>query len=156
MRTKRPSRSAWPGKVQLLLPMVALALIWAWWTGRLKQFSLDDAIGATVFILGARMLTTGRILPGALLMAGGLLYIGFRRGRFRHDTAMPLDDARRLLGVAEGASVSDIRAAHRRLIAKVHPDAGGSEDLAQRINAARDALIAAHTRGNGSRGDSIS
>ena len=142
--------------MQFLLPILALALIWAWWTGRLKQFSLDDAIGATVFVLGARMLTTGRILPGAILMAGGLLYIGFRRGRFRQDTTMPLEDARRLLGVPEGASIADIRAAHRRLIAKVHPDAGGSEELAQRINAARDALIAAHTRGNGSRRDSIS
>ncbi|HEY0327355.1 MAG TPA: molecular chaperone DnaJ, partial [Allosphingosinicella sp.] len=45
---------------------------------------------------------------------------------------------------------------HRRLIARVHPDAGGSEELARRINAARDALIAAHRRGNGSRRDSIS
>ena len=156
MWTKRPSRSAWPDKVQILLPILALALIWAWWTGRLKQFSLDDAIGATVFILGARMLTTGKFLPGAILMAGSILYIGYRRGRFCHNDAMPLDDARRLLGVPEGASVADIRAAHRRLIARVHPDAGGSEELARRINAARDALIAAHTRGNGSRRDSIS
>lgn len=156
MRTKRLSPSAWPGDVQLLLPILAVALIWAWWTGKLKQFSLDDAIGATVFILGIRLLTTGKVLPGAILMAGGLLYIGFRRGRFRHETTMPLEDARRLLGVPEGASIADIRAAHRRLIAKVHPDAGGSEELARRINAARDALIAAHSRGNGSRRDSIS
>ena len=142
--------------MQILLPILAVALIWAWWTGKLKQFSLDDAIGATVFILGLRLLTTGKILPGAVLMAGGLLYVGFRRGRFRHETTMPLEDARRLLGVPEGASIADIRAAQRRLIAKVHPDAGGSEELARRINAARDALIAAHTRGNGSRRDSIS
>ena len=140
-----------------LLPILGLALIWAWWTGRLKQFTIDDAIGATVFILGVRMLTTGRILPGAILMAGSLLYIGYRRGRFRHgQPPMPLDDARRLLGVADGASIADIRAAHRRLIAKVHPDAGGSEELAQRINAARDVLIAAHSHANGSRRDSIS
>ncbi len=156
MPTKRPSLSAWPDKVQILLPFLAVALIWAWWTGKLKPFTLDDAIGATVFILGIRMLTTGKVLTGAILMAGGLLYIGFRRGRFRRDQRMPLDDARRLLGVPEGASISDIRAAHRRLIARVHPDAGGSEELAQRINAARDALIAAHSRGNGSRRDSIS
>ena len=143
--------------MQFVLPIVAIALVWAWSTGRLKQFSLDDAIGATVFLLGLRLLTTGKILPGAILMAGSLLYVGFRRGRFRNDTpAMPLDDARRLLGVPADASIADIRAAHRRLIARVHPDAGGSEELARRINAARDALIAAHTRGNGSRRDSIS
>ena len=51
-------------------------------------------------------------------------------------------EARALLGVGEGASLDDIRAAHRQLIAKVHPDAGGSAGLATQVNAARDALIA--------------
>jgi curved DNA-binding protein CbpA len=51
-----------------------------------------------------------------------------------------------LLGVAEGASLADVRAAHRRLIAKVHPDAGGSQELAEQVNAARDTLIAEMNR----------
>ena len=55
---------------------------------------------------------------------------------------MPVEDARALLGVGAEASLAEIRDAHRRLIAKVHPDAGGSAELAQRVNAARDALIA--------------
>ena len=59
---------------------------------------------------------------------------------------MPVDEARRLLGVEEGANLADIRAAHRRLIAKVHPDAGGSADLAERVNAARDTLVAEMNR----------
>ena len=33
------------------------------------------------------------------------------------------------------------RAAHRRLIASVHPDKGGTEALAAQINAARDLLL---------------
>jgi hypothetical protein len=36
--------------------------------------------------------------------------------------AMPVAEARRLLGVSEDANLEDIRSAHRRLIAKVHPD----------------------------------
>ena len=56
--------------------------------------------------------------------------------------SMRPSEARTLLGVGEGASADDIRAAHRRLIAKVHPDAGGSAGLATRVNAARDILIA--------------
>ena len=36
----------------------------------------------------------------------------------------------------------EIQAAHRRLIARVHPDAGGSRELAARVNNARDILIA--------------
>jgi curved DNA-binding protein CbpA len=59
---------------------------------------------------------------------------------------MPVEDARRLLGVSEGADAAEIRAAHRRLIARVHPDAGGSAELARRVNVARDTLIAEMNR----------
>ena len=50
-------------------------------------------------------------------------------------------DARALLGVRPDASLDDIRDAHRRLIAKVHPDSGGSAELATRVNLARDVLV---------------
>jgi hypothetical protein len=50
-------------------------------------------------------------------------------------------EARAILGVGKDANVSEIRAAHRRLIQAVHPDRGGSADLARRINSARDVLI---------------
>ena len=55
---------------------------------------------------------------------------------------MPPSEARALLGVGDQASLQEIRDAHRRLIARVHPDAGGSAELATRVNAARDALVA--------------
>lgn len=51
------------------------------------------------------------------------------------------DKARRMLGVGAGATREEIIAAHRRLVAKVHPDAGGSEGLAAELNAARDTLL---------------
>ncbi len=47
-----------------------------------------------------------------------------------------------VLGVAPAASATEINAAWRRLIAQVHPDKGGSSDLAQRVTAARDLLLA--------------
>ncbi len=53
-----------------------------------------------------------------------------------------LDRARKLLGVGPAASRDEILAAHRRLVARVHPDAGGSEALAAEVNAARDLLLA--------------
>ena len=77
---------------------------------------------------------------GAALMAGALLWAAYRRGRCV--ASMPVEDARALLGVGADASLAEIRDAHRRLIARVHPDAGGSAELAQRVNAARDALVA--------------
>jgi hypothetical protein len=52
-----------------------------------------------------------------------------------------LAEARAVLGLDARASEADVRAAHRRLIAAVHPDRGGSAELARRINEARDALL---------------
>ncbi len=50
-------------------------------------------------------------------------------------------DARVVLGVPAGADADAIRAAHRRLLATIHPDRGGSSELAGRANAARDLLL---------------
>ena len=49
--------------------------------------------------------------------------------------------ARRLLGVEANASRAEIIAAHKRLIAMVHPDRGGSSDQVHEANAARDLLL---------------
>ena len=56
-------------------------------------------------------------------------------------TDMTREEALAVLGLAEGASDEDIRAAHRRLIQRMHPDVGGSADLAARINRAKDVLL---------------
>ncbi|MXP63611.1 molecular chaperone DnaJ [Roseomonas sp. M0104] len=45
------------------------------------------------------------------------------------------------LGLQEGASVAQIRAAHRRLMQSAHPDHGGSAEQAARLNRARDILL---------------
>jgi hypothetical protein len=50
-------------------------------------------------------------------------------------------EALAVLGLAEGASDEEIKAAHRRLIRRTHPDAGGTADLAARINRAKDVLV---------------
>ena len=50
-------------------------------------------------------------------------------------------EALKVLGLQEGASVDEIKAAHRRLMANVHPDHGGSDYLAQQINRAKDVLL---------------
>jgi hypothetical protein len=56
-------------------------------------------------------------------------------------TDMTREEALAVLGLAEGASAEEIKAAHRRLIQRVHPDVGGSADLAARINRAKDVLL---------------
>lgn len=54
---------------------------------------------------------------------------------------MSRDEALAVLGLAEAATSDEIRAAHRRLIQRMHPDVGGSADLAARINQAKDVLL---------------
>lgn len=49
--------------------------------------------------------------------------------------------ARRLLGVAPDANRNDIIAAHKRLVAMVHPDRGGTSEQVHEANAARDLLL---------------
>ena len=50
-------------------------------------------------------------------------------------------EALSVLGLGPDADAEAVRAAHRRLMKKVHPDAGGSAALAERVNRARDALL---------------
>ncbi|MBV9784007.1 MAG: DnaJ domain-containing protein [Acidisphaera sp.] len=54
---------------------------------------------------------------------------------------MSREEAYSVLGLAPGAGEMEIRAAHRRLMRGVHPDSGGSDWLAARINQARDVLL---------------
>ncbi|MBR0657407.1 J domain-containing protein [Plastoroseomonas arctica] len=50
-------------------------------------------------------------------------------------------EALAILGLDDGATEAAIRAAHRRMMRAAHPDQGGSDWLAARLNAARDLLL---------------
>ncbi len=141
-----------------LLALLLLALAgWLILTGRLQRLTMTDGLMLGLAIVGAILAARGQSLfgGGALALAG---LHGWRRlaAKGRADTAAAhtpvspsralspaeqLEEARALLGLDDNADEEAIRAAHRRLIAKNHPDVGGTEALAEKINDARRILL---------------
>ncbi|MDQ0393925.1 DnaJ domain-containing protein [Labrys monachus] len=66
-----------------------------------------------------------------------------RRGGASSDS-MSKQEAYEILGVQPGSSADDIRRAHRTLMKKIHPDKGGTTQMAARVNQARDILLESH------------
>jgi DnaJ family protein C protein 19 len=117
------------------------------WVGALAGVSL-----ALLLILSGR----GGIALGALTLFGPLIWQRWRASHPagaasgaqrqappppRRQGNMTTDEAYEVLGLHPGASESEIRAAHHRLMRTAHPDSGGSDWLATRVNQARDVLL---------------
>ena len=68
---------------------------------------------------------------------------GSRRGgpRGADGGTMTPQEAYDILGLKPGASESDIKTAHHRLIASLHPDRGGTNYLAAKVTQARQVLL---------------
>ncbi|MGL4729024.1 MAG: DnaJ domain-containing protein [Bosea sp. (in: a-proteobacteria)] len=120
--------------------------------------------------IGLPLLASGRIAAGAIIALAGAWGLGWfdalsktdadrgaSGGREHADAdahagqarparpgTMSEKEAYEILGLDAGAGADAVRAAHRTLIKKLHPDAGGSGALAARVNEAKDVLMKSH------------
>ena len=138
------------------------------WLARMRTADLRAMLGPALAIVGIvltmLLLVSGRgpVAFAALAMFGPSLWQAWQRrhagsasgsvpppgarsggGRPGNFGPMTRDEAFAVLGLRPGASEEEIRAAHRRLMRTAHPDTGGSDWVAARINQARDILIGA-------------
>ena len=127
----------------LLLLIGAAVGWWAWRSRDAQALRIGDVAAVVGAIIGLRLLSRGESLPALLALGGAGWWYWFRRGGELPGSreGMSREQAGRLLDVSPHASAEEVRAAHRRLVARVHPDAGGSADLTAQVNAARDALL---------------
>ncbi len=127
----------------MLLAILAVAAL-AWWLHRdgLLLPNLVRLGGTAVAgLLAARFLTSGRPLLG---LAAGAIALGWWHWHGRKPAGNPrLAQAARLLGVPPDAPSDQVWQAWRQQMASAHPDAGGSDERAQALTAARDLLVAA-------------
>ena len=133
------------------------ALFWAAGAfGRARVGDLKALVGWVLALAGlslfAMLLLTGRgaVAMSGLVLLGPLAWSwwaerrrggGHRRAGRAGTPKMGRGEALEVLGLVEGASDSDIRAAWVRLMRSAHPDGGGTDWLASRVNQARDVLL---------------
>jgi DnaJ homolog subfamily C member 19 len=125
-----------------LIALLVVAVL----TGRLSP--LFALIGAAIPVL-MRLLSLLRLVPElqqilrslGLGVGAGQASGGAGPGAPPGSGALSEDEARAILGIDAKADAEAIRAAHRRLMQRLHPDRGGSDYLAARINAAKQRLL---------------
>jgi|TARA_B110000444_G_C18827078_1_gene590949 hypothetical protein len=71
----------------------------------------------------------------------GNLSKSYSKSKTNNPTSMNEDEAYEILGLNPGDDLDKIEEAYRNLIKKNHPDRGGSEYIAKKINSARETLI---------------
>jgi hypothetical protein len=140
------------GAATLAVLMGALGMFSRAQVETVKQFGIwVAAIGGLV--LAALLFLTGRgtTAIAALAMLGPLVWSWMgasnparakRTSRVASGSGMSRADAYQVLGLPSGATEAQIQDRYKQLMRAAHPDNGGSDWLAARINQARDVLLA--------------
>jgi len=132
--------------VTLAVAMLVIALLAMIATGRLHWLSAAIT-GAIPFL--RRLVGLVRFAPLIKRFFPGLFKMSASRGpnssqhrKYPAGTALTRDQARAMLEVPPNAGRDAIVQAHRKLMARNHPDRGGSNYIAAQLNEAKELLLA--------------
>ena len=125
--------------LQWLLIGLALVAVLLAITGRLHW--VGAAVAIALPVLGRALSLLSRHLPWLAPILAKRAQARQRQNGEDDTRPLTVEEARRILDVGADATRDDIIGAHRRLIQKMHPDRGGNDYLASRINAAKELLL---------------
>ena len=145
-----------------LIALLIAAIAGGWLLFRVARAERSDSDRNITLLKGAMLLGLVAVLFAAklwplafmvLFAVGAVMAIEIWRGSQmeteardaptppRTLPAMTSEEALSILGLESDANAEDVRAAHRKLISQIHPDKGGTDYLASKINEARDLLL---------------
>lgn len=150
--------------ISIIAIIVLILLATKWLRGQPKKDRRSAALKLGVFVIAliflvlaitGRMHWLGAVIAGLFPFARRLVPIAWRALAFwrsrqsktkshppkTSNTQLSKVEALDILGLKPQASRDEIIAAHKRLMQKAHPDRGGNDWLASRINAAKDTLL---------------
>ncbi len=118
----------------------------------LKVFIILALIFGLVFLVVTGRLSAIYAILGGLtiwlirLLQLGILYKNFKevfkfKEKVSKDSDMDIKEAYEILGLKPGATKEEINKAYKDLMSKLHPDHGGNEYFAMRLNLAKDILL---------------
>jgi hypothetical protein len=130
-----------------LLAVIGLVLIFLGVTGRLHW--LFALIGSLLPFLagfarwGLRLWRAAGVFATLRQIMAQLTGLNAeRQSQPRRNTSqMTVSEALDILGLDESPTADEIKAAHRQLIQKLHPDRGGSTLLAKQVNEAKQVML---------------
>ena len=127
----------------IVVVLIVAAIAWAVWKGNLSRQQVPPIL---LGLAGAFLAARGNLIIGvaaigiAVTWYRGLSWRLFSTRAIQSDPNS-IDKARFILGVSQFDNEESIRNRHRALIARNHPDTGGTDERAKELNEARDLLL---------------